>query len=103
MKTVGKNMIKECRHNLTACLENFYSGPRTESRSEKTPLRRLGWRIGKTRRRQAKITTTWAAAFFSVCVRESEPVRDSTGFWLRIGLTIFRVQFNLIKWEHVRA
>lgn len=25
-KKVGKNMIKECRHNLTACLENFTRG-----------------------------------------------------------------------------
>lgn len=26
-------MIKECRHNLTACLENFYLGPRTGTES----------------------------------------------------------------------
>lgn len=49
-KTVGKNMIKECRHNLTACLENFYSGPEDRVAKANASLRpRSLRRIEKTR------------------------------------------------------
>jgi len=81
MKTVGKNMIKECRHNLTACLENFYSGLRTESRSEKTSLRRLG-RIGKTRLRQNEDNNNFSPLHSSVSAWEREREREKEREWV---------------------